>query len=72
MGLLVWGEMANAYDYSPEYVARFTAEWQELVARDYNHPSIIAWVPINESWGVPADPDGSRAAGARQERSTSS
>ena len=21
--------------------------------RDYNHPSIIIWVPINESWGVP-------------------
>ena len=53
MGLVVWGEMANAYAYSPEYVARFTAEWEELVARDYNHPSIIAWVPINESWGVP-------------------
>jgi beta-galactosidase/beta-glucuronidase len=52
MGLLVWGEMANAQDYSPEYAARFTAEWQEVVARDYNHPSIVAWVPINESWGV--------------------
>jgi hypothetical protein len=23
------------------------------VERDYNHPSIIMWVPINESWGVP-------------------
>jgi hypothetical protein len=23
------------------------------VARDYNHPSIIMWVPLNESWGVP-------------------
>jgi hypothetical protein len=21
--------------------------------RDYNHPCIVAWVPINESWGVP-------------------
>ena len=53
MGVVVWGEMANAFAYSPEYVARFTAEWEALVARDYNHPSIIAWVPINESWGVP-------------------
>jgi beta-galactosidase/beta-glucuronidase len=53
MGIVVWGEMANAYDYSPEYVSRFTAEWEQLIARDYNHPSIIAWVPINESWGVP-------------------
>jgi hypothetical protein len=23
------------------------------VKRDYSHPSIFAWVPINESWGVP-------------------
>jgi beta-galactosidase/beta-glucuronidase len=53
MGLLVWGEMANAQEYSPEYAARFTREWQEIVARDYNHPAIVAWVPINESWGVP-------------------
>jgi beta-galactosidase/beta-glucuronidase len=53
LGLLVWGEMANAHDYSPEYAARFSAEWQEIIARDYNHPSIVAWVPINESWGVP-------------------
>lgn len=53
LGLLVWGEMPNAYFYSPEYVSRFVGEWQEAVARDYNHPSIIAWVPINESWGVP-------------------
>jgi beta-galactosidase/beta-glucuronidase len=53
LGLVVWGEMANAQDYNDEYVARFTDEWQQIVARDYNHPSIITWVPINESWGVP-------------------
>src|SRR5581483_742542 len=52
MGLIVWGEMANAQDYSDEYVSRFTDEWQQIIARDYNHPSIIVWVPINESWGV--------------------
>ena len=28
------------------------AEWQEAVERDYNHPCIIAWTPLNESWGV--------------------
>ncbi|MEW5978616.1 MAG: sugar-binding domain-containing protein [Acidobacteriota bacterium] len=53
MGLLVWGEMANAFDvYHDEYVGRFLNEWQQVIARDYNHPSIVAWVPINESWGV--------------------
>lgn len=53
MGLIAWGEMANAYaPYHEDYVSRFVGEWQEAIARDYNHPSIIAWVPINESWGV--------------------
>ena len=59
LGFLVWGEMANAYQYSLDYARRITAEWQEAVRRDYNHPSIVAWVPMNESWGVPnleADP----------------
>lgn len=53
LGLLVWGEMANAYHYSPAYVKRVTKEWQEAVERDYNHPCIVAWVPLNESWGAP-------------------
>jgi beta-galactosidase/beta-glucuronidase len=53
LGLLVWGEMANACQYSPGYVRRMTTEWQEAVLRDYNHPCIVAWVPMNESWGLP-------------------
>jgi beta-galactosidase/beta-glucuronidase len=53
MGFLVSGEMANAYLFDDQYVARFTREWMEAVERDYNHPSIVIWVPINESWGTP-------------------
>jgi beta-galactosidase/beta-glucuronidase len=53
LGLLVWGEMANSYTYSDDAVRRITAEWQEAIERDYNHPSIVVWVPVNESWGVP-------------------
>lgn len=53
MGLLVSAEMANAYLYDHEAAARVTREWIDLVNRDYNHPSIVIWVPVNESWGVP-------------------
>ncbi|MGE5646660.1 MAG: glycoside hydrolase family 2 protein [Acidobacteriota bacterium] len=53
LGLLVSGEIANAYRYDETYVSRITGEWIEAVERDYNHPSVIMWVPINESWGVP-------------------
>ncbi|MEK3885633.1 sugar-binding domain-containing protein [Paenibacillus sp. PL2-23] len=53
LGLLVWGEMANACDYSEEYVRKLSKEWQGVIERDYNHPSIVVWVPLNESWGVP-------------------
>ncbi len=53
MGMLVSAEMANAYMFDGESVGRLTREWIDAVSRDYNHPSIIIWVPINESWGVP-------------------
>ena len=53
MGLLVSSEMANAYLFDDIAVERFTHEWMAAMERDYNHPSIIIWVPINESWGVP-------------------
>ncbi|MCY9667434.1 glycoside hydrolase family 2 [Paenibacillus alginolyticus] len=53
LGLVVWSEAANAYEYTEKYVSRFTNEWIASIERDYNHPSIIAWVPLNESWGVP-------------------
>jgi hypothetical protein len=52
LGFLVWGEIANAYSYSRKYVGRMNHEWLEMIERDYNHPCIVAWTPLNESWGV--------------------
>ncbi|KAF1964634.1 glycoside hydrolase family 2 protein [Bimuria novae-zelandiae CBS 107.79] len=51
LGFLVWGEMANAYSFSPAYVERFDAEWREAVLLQINHPCVVAWTPVNESWG---------------------
>lgn len=52
LGILVWSEMANCYDYNSKSIEYFTNEWIEVVKQNYNHPSIITWVPINESWGI--------------------
>lgn len=52
LGFLVWGECASAAYYSEQAAARLTVEWIEIIERDYNHPSIVTWVPLNESWGV--------------------
>jgi len=52
LGLLVWGETAGAYEFSTRAIALLTTEWMEIVRRYRSHPSVVVWVPINESWGV--------------------
>lgn len=52
LGLLLWGEIGAAFEWSDRAIERHASEWRETVRRDRNHPSIIAWVPFNESWGV--------------------
>jgi len=53
LGLLVWEEMPNAREWSSKAEDLLSAEWQDAVRRDYNHPCIICWVPVNESMGFP-------------------
>ena len=52
LGLGVWCEMPSAYFLTEETMGKLTAQWTEIVRQNYNHPSIIAWVCCNESWGV--------------------
>ncbi len=54
-GYLVWGEFPNwgcCLDSKncPEGPENFLLEWKEELVRDYNHPSIIGWCPLNETW----------------------
>ena len=51
-GVLVWGEIGNSYRFSVKSQLRLVNEFVAEIERDYNHPSIIAWVPLNEGWGV--------------------
>jgi hypothetical protein len=34
-----------------------TRQWMDAIKRDYSHPCVMAWVPFNESWGVPNLPE---------------
>ena len=52
LGLLVWGEMGNCFEFSDTSMANFASEWPHVVKANFNHPSIITWVPFNESWGI--------------------
>lgn len=51
-GMLVWCEAPSAYQFSDYAVTEFMSQWSQIVTQNYNHPCIITWTPINESWGV--------------------
>ena len=52
LGFLVWAEMPSAYTFCDREVKAITAEWQEIVNAAKNFTSVIAYVPLNESWGA--------------------
>lgn len=51
-GYLVWGEYPDwGLDVSyPDAIYGIIPEWIEAVERDFNHPSIVGWCPLNEVW----------------------
>lgn len=53
LGFLVWESMASFWNFNPQSGASFIKEWTEVIQRDYNHPSIVVWNMMNESWGIP-------------------
>lgn len=55
LGYLTWGEAPSwgADANRIEAARNFIPEWENVVVRDRNHPSIIAWTPFNETWERP-------------------
>jgi beta-galactosidase/beta-glucuronidase len=59
LGYLVWGEFGDwgASDSATgkdnqKPTASYVTQWLEAVDRDYNHPSIVGWCPLNETHQV--------------------
>ncbi|MEU4289996.1 sugar-binding domain-containing protein [Kribbella sp. NPDC026596] len=56
LGYLVWGEfgdwgsgVGDTGDNNQQPTASYVGQWLEAVERDYSHPSIIGWCPLNET-----------------------
>ncbi len=57
LGYLCWGEFADwgtgPHKAEEDYVqpgTTFVSQWLEADERDYSHPSIVGWCPLNETW----------------------
>ena len=56
LGYLVWGEFADwgcqgygpAEDHTQPGVT-YVTQWLEVIERDYSHPCIVGWCPLNET-----------------------
>lgn len=56
LGYLAWGEFPDwgvsgqgPAGHNQKPGATFVAQWIEAVTRDYSHPSIVGWCPLNET-----------------------
>jgi hypothetical protein len=53
LGLLIMADVPNSWgEPGPEMRQEIDQAMREMIARDYNHPSIFSWVPFNETWGL--------------------
>lgn len=51
-GFLLWGESPSCFEYSPSGSKALYEEWTAIVKESFGHPSVIAYTPNNESWGI--------------------
>ena len=53
LGFIAWLEYPAAQLFTKTLIEDQTNEWIQVVEQNYNHPSILVYVPLNESWGIP-------------------
>ncbi len=53
LGYITFGEASDwgSDRMNPEAQGMLMKEMADNINRDYNHPSIIGWTPLNEAWG---------------------
>ncbi len=49
LGYLVWGEFGDWGIVRDAPRATYITQWLEVLHRDYSHPSIVGWCPLNET-----------------------
>ncbi|MDL2287697.1 beta-galactosidase, partial [Eubacteriales bacterium OttesenSCG-928-G02] len=51
LGYIIWGEYPNwgIDDSNDLLLSVILPEWMEAMERDYNHPALIGWCPLNET-----------------------
>ena len=54
LGYIVWGEFGDwGIDHTePNAIHHILPQWIEAVDRDFNHPAINGWCPLNEVWDL--------------------
>jgi len=58
LGLLIMADVPNSWGEPDDEMRHEVAyAFEEMIKRDYNHPSIFAWVPFNETWGLITERD---------------
>ncbi len=64
LGMLVMQDIPCFWgDPNEEARAAYELEWPREFDRDYNHPSIFAWIMFNETWGLIFAENGDRHTG---------
>jgi len=57
LGYLVWGEFGDwgaggqgVVGHNQQPTASYVTQWLEVLERDHNHPAIVGWCPLNETF----------------------
>lgn len=53
LGFICWLECPSGQVFNTKLITSQTNEWIDIVKQNFNFTSILTYVPLNESWGVP-------------------